>query len=118
MLQDSRIPEVKEMLQFDCIKPIKMVYSVLEANNALSVLEDPAIQLATMEIVDEGKRRHEVQYEIKQKERAIEHLARKYARPDLESDVIRQCLYSIGDNHSFLRFISLNPEQTEILAKK
>jgi Protein of unknown function (DUF2009) len=103
MLQDSQIPEVKELLQFDCIKPIKTVYTVLESLQGLSLLSDPTVTLATMEIIDEGKPRKQVQNEIQTKERAIEHLAKKYARADLTSEVIKQCLYSIGDNNSFLR---------------
>eukprot|EP00842_Homolaphlyctis_polyrhiza_P003835 jgi/Hompol1/4452/HPOL_000214-RA len=108
MLQDSQIPEVKDMLQFSCVKPIKSVYSILEARNSLGVLQDDLIHAATMEIVSEGKSRYQIQSEIKQKERAIEILARKYggdgnAGGNGGSEIIRQCLYSIGDNHAFLR---------------
>ncbi|KAI8896273.1 hypothetical protein BC833DRAFT_598156 [Globomyces pollinis-pini] len=103
MLQDSQMSEVQEMLNFKCVKPIKTVYNILEAANGLEVLQDELVETATMEILDEGRRRHEVQTDIKKKERAIEYLARKYARRDLDSEVIRQCLYSIGDNNSFLR---------------
>ncbi|KAI9204659.1 uncharacterized protein BJ171DRAFT_442325 [Polychytrium aggregatum] len=103
MLQDSQIPEVKEILQFDCVTDIKSVYAHLSAHDGLALLEDDLINIATMEIVPEGKLRHQIQNEIKQKERAIEVLARKYARGDLTADGIKQCLYSIGDNHAFLR---------------
>ena len=47
-----------------------------------------------MEINSEGKSRHQIQSEIKSKERAIERLASKYAREDLKAEEIRQCLYS------------------------
>ncbi|KAJ3127366.1 hypothetical protein HK098_006450 [Nowakowskiella sp. JEL0407] len=103
LLMDSQIPEIKEMLQFDCIKEIKTVYKVLEAKNGLKVLEDDLITFATQEIIPTGKSRTVVQYEIKQKERAIEQLARKYSSQELTADEIKQCLYSIGDNHAFLR---------------
>ena len=101
--QDAQIPEVKEMLQFSCVKPIKTVYSVLEENNCLAVLQDSMIETAIMEIVAEGQKRHEIQQQIKQKEKAIEYLVRKYKRPEIDADLLRQCLYSIGDNNAFLR---------------
>ncbi|KAJ3272874.1 hypothetical protein HDV01_005197 [Terramyces sp. JEL0728] len=103
LLQDSQIREVQEMLSFQCVKPIKSVFNTLEAKGGLDVLKDELIEIATMEIIDEGKKRNEVQAEIKKKEKAIEYLAKKYGRQGLEPEVIRQCLYSIGDNNSFLR---------------
>lgn len=107
LLQDSQIPEVKELLQFDCVKPITMVYNVLEEAGALAILSDELIHIATMEIIDDGKKRYQVQKEIQNKERAIEHLAKKYSKGGVSSDLIRQCLYSIGDNNAFLRYINL-----------
>ncbi|KAJ3037754.1 hypothetical protein HDV00_001339 [Rhizophlyctis rosea] len=103
LLQDSQIPEVKEMLGFSCVNEIKTVYRTLEEMDGLRVLEDDLIGVATQEILSEGKPRHQVQSEIKQKERAIEQLAKKYSHRDLPSETVRQCLYSIGDNHAFLR---------------
>ncbi|KAJ3291720.1 hypothetical protein HK104_005858 [Borealophlyctis nickersoniae] len=103
MLQDSQIPEVKEMLSFSCVDTIKTVYNTLAAHDGLRVLEDDLITVATQEILSEGKSRHQVQGEIKQKERAIEQLSRKYAHSELSTEMIKQCLYSIGDNHAFLR---------------
>ncbi|KAJ3013577.1 hypothetical protein HKX48_005663 [Thoreauomyces humboldtii] len=103
MLQDSQIPEVKELLQFACVKPIKTVFTILEELEGLDLLQDNLISIATQEILSEGRNRHAVQSEIKMKERAIEQLARKYASKDLKPELIRQCLYSIGDNHAFLR---------------
>ena len=103
LLQDSQIPEVKEMLQFQCVKEIKTVYRILEENSGLNVLRDDLINAATMEIISNGRNRHQIQNDIKEKEQAIEMLAKKYAHANLSSEVIRQCLYSIGDNHAFLR---------------
>lgn len=103
LLQDSQIPEVKEMLGFDCVKPIKMVYGILQEAGGLLLLSDPLMEMATKEILDQ-KNRRSVQYEIKAKEKAIEQLAYKYKSANLTSDLIKQCLYSIGDNNSFLRF--------------
>lgn len=95
--------EVKELLNFSCVKPIKTVYSVLEAHDALGLLRDDLITVATKEIYSEGRPRRDVQRDIKNKERAIETLSTRYATEGLSQEKIRQCLYSIGDNHAFLR---------------
>lgn len=59
--------------------------------------------MATSEIYAEGRSRREVQKDIRKKELAIETLSSKYERPNLSKDEVQQCIYSIGDNHSFLR---------------
>ena len=103
MLQDSQM--VEEMLGFSCVSPLKTVYELLKSHNALELLQDDKISIATKEILAEGRSRREIQSEIRSKERAIEALSAKYARRGtaLDQEAIRQCLYSIGDNHSFLR---------------
>lgn len=40
--------------------------------------------------------------EIKRKEKAVEKIVKTYASHRLAPDMIRQCLYSISDNNSFL----------------
>lgn len=79
------------------------MYSVLEANDAIALLRDDLITVATKEIYSEGRTRRDVQKDIKNKERAIEVLCARYAQNDLSQEGVRQCLYSIGDNHAFLR---------------
>ncbi|KDQ64447.1 hypothetical protein JAAARDRAFT_28076 [Jaapia argillacea MUCL 33604] len=103
ILQDSQSTEVKDLLNFSCVRPIKSVYILLQETNALDLLRDPLVTYATMEIYSEGRTRREIQKDIKNKERAIETLASRYSRKDLSQENIRQCLYSIGDNHAFLR---------------
>ncbi|KAF8841602.1 hypothetical protein BDN67DRAFT_901195 [Paxillus ammoniavirescens] len=103
LVQDSQSPEVKDMLSFSCVKPIKTVYSVLEKHDALELLRDDLISIATKEIYSDGRSRRDVQKDIKSKERAIETLAVRYQREGLNQEQVRQCLYSIGDNHAFLR---------------
>ncbi|KAI0080811.1 hypothetical protein K474DRAFT_1688960 [Panus rudis PR-1116 ss-1] len=103
LLQDSQSPDVKDTLGFSCVKPIKTVYTVLEEHDALDLLRDDLIAVATKEIYSEGRSRREVQRDIKSKERAIEVLASKYQRKNLSQETVRQCIYSIGDNHAFLR---------------
>ncbi|KAL1940031.1 hypothetical protein VTO73DRAFT_9366 [Trametes versicolor] len=103
LLQDSQTPEVKDLLSFTCVKPIKTVFTVLEEHDALDLLRDDLVSIATKEIYSEGRSRREIQKDIKSKERALETLASKYARKGFSEESVRQCLYSIGDNHAFLR---------------
>lgn len=91
------------MLNFACVKPIKTVHSVLEEHDALNMLRDDLITVATKEIYAGGRSRRDVQKDIKSKERAIEALSARYQREGLSQEQVRQCLYSIGDNHAFLR---------------
>ena len=58
---------------------------------------------ATRENYSEGRSRREVQRDIKIRECAIETLSSKYQRSGLSQEQVRQCIYSIGDNHAFLR---------------
>ncbi|KAI9141880.1 hypothetical protein BKA69DRAFT_1071721 [Paraphysoderma sedebokerense] len=104
MLQDSAIEEVQDMLQFSCISELKTVYSTLESKNALDLLQDEYVAVATREILADGKSKRQIQQEIRAKEKAVELLARKYSSPAISQEEIRQCLYSIGDNHNYLRF--------------
>ncbi|KAF8592747.1 hypothetical protein K439DRAFT_1379083 [Ramaria rubella] len=103
VLMDAQIPEVKTLLDFSCVRPIKTVYSVLEEHGALDLLKDNLITVATREIYSEDRSRREIQKDIRAKERAIEALATRYARAGLPQENVRQCLYSIGDNNAFLR---------------
>ncbi|KAF9969945.1 hypothetical protein BGZ73_007493 [Actinomortierella ambigua] len=103
MLMDSQLEEIESTLGFSCVIPIKTVYSFLEERGGLDVLRNDAVADATKEIVADGKTRPQIQLEIRRKERAIDMLSRKYANSNLTPDEIKTCLYSIGDNHAFLR---------------
>jgi hypothetical protein len=76
---------------------------VLDEYEAIDLLRDDLVTVATKEIYSEGRTRRAVQKDIKSKERAIETLSARYARNGLSQENVRQCLYSIGDNHAFLR---------------
>ncbi len=92
------------MLGFTCVTPIRTVHELLDAHGMLDLLRDPLITTATQEIVADKRSRREIQRDIKAKERAIESLSAKYSRePKLSQESVRQALYSIGDNHAFLR---------------
>ncbi|EGO02108.1 hypothetical protein SERLA73DRAFT_104408 [Serpula lacrymans var. lacrymans S7.3] len=103
LLQDSQSSEVQDMLNFSCVKPIRTVHNVLEEHGALGLLRDDLISVATKEIYSEGRSRRDIQKDIKSKERAIEVLSSKYQLGGLSQENVCQCLYSIGDNHAFLR---------------
>lgn len=96
IIMDSRLPEIKQILEFDLYKPVLTVEMLLREHNALDILEDPLVLIATVEIKPEGKTRREIQNEIRRKERAIEFFVTKFGEP------VRQALYSLGDYHSYL----------------
>ena len=94
---------MRDLLSFSCINPINTVYNTLEEHNATDILRDDLIAIATKEINSEGRTRRDIQRDIKSKEKAIEALTTKYSGRGLTQEQLRQCLYSIGDNHAFLR---------------
>jgi len=103
MLQDSSSQEVQQFLDISCVRPLKTVFSYLEERGAEGVLKDGLITVATREILADGvKSRNQLNRESMEKHRAIEHLAQKYSSKRIEAEEIQLCLYSIGDNHSFL----------------
>ncbi|KAJ1648981.1 hypothetical protein GGF38_006260, partial [Coemansia sp. RSA 25] len=51
LLQDSQSDDVKAMLNFSLVSPIKTVYSVLESLGVLYILEDEMVAVATKEIL-------------------------------------------------------------------
>jgi hypothetical protein len=99
LLMDAVSPDVVEMLEFSCVKPLHSVYTLLEKHGALKMLQEPLVETATMEIIPDGKSRYVIQREIKQKERAIEYLAQRYHTSSFSADDLKLCLYSIGDNN-------------------
>jgi hypothetical protein len=67
-------------------------------------LRDPNISTAIAEITTDGKSRHQVQKDIKLKERTRDALAKKYSNANCSSEDLLRCMYSLGDNNSYLRF--------------
>eukprot|EP00908_Phaeocystis_cordata_P016809 Transcript_28123.p2 GENE.Transcript_28123~~Transcript_28123.p2 ORF type:complete len:572 (-),score=281.39 Transcript_28123:121-1836(-) len=103
LLQDANSEEVQEELGFSCVVPIRTVHQRLEEADCLELLHDEQLAVAVQVVTpDAGKSRHLIQREIRQKEAAIESLARRYACRDLPPEELRQCLYSIGDNNAYL----------------
>jgi hypothetical protein len=91
------------MIQFKCVTDIKTVYNVLSQGDGLGLVQDERIIIATKEIVTDGKTRNQIRQEVIQKERAVEYLSQKYKSRSLTEEDIKLCLYSIADNHCFLR---------------
>eukprot|EP00918_Siedleckia_nematoides_P058061 GHVU01126570.1.p1 GENE.GHVU01126570.1~~GHVU01126570.1.p1 ORF type:complete len:690 (+),score=112.56 GHVU01126570.1:156-2225(+) len=103
LLQDSMTSEVQDLIKFSMVRPVLTVHNYLSERGAAAMLQDPFMEIATREIIPDGKDRYDIQHEIKQKEKAIKMLSKKYVSDKLSSTEIERCLYSIGDNHSFLR---------------
>jgi len=106
ILQDSVHPEVQELLEFSCFRPIQTVYDYLEQCGAEAMLDESCMEIATRAVANytmDGRRksRPEVREEVRSKENAVKYLTRKYARQVSEDD-IQRAIYSIGDNNSFL----------------
>ena len=104
LLQDSQMSDVQELLNFKLVKPMRTAHALLAEKNGLAMLRDGLMHQATAEIMHEGKPRIQVQREIKAKEKAREHLSRRYSHADLSSEEILSVLYSISDNNAYLRF--------------
>ncbi|GFR42252.1 hypothetical protein Agub_g3147 [Astrephomene gubernaculifera] len=104
LLMDSAEPAIQELLEFQCVRQLRTVYLFLEERGGLAMLDDPLMQPATAEIVAGDRPRHEIQRDIKVKERAREALSRRYRSSRLSEEEILLCIYSISDNNSYLLF--------------
>ena len=103
-LQDCSSHEAREQLGFDIVAPIKTVYSVLNEAGSLNALRSEWTCTATMEVLSEpGESREAVRARVKAKERALDNLAQEFSvYGKLSRDDVKQCLYSMGDNASYL----------------
>jgi hypothetical protein len=102
LLQDAVSPAIQQHLGFSVMSPIKSVYKFLEERRGLDMLSDKLIEVATEEILAGKKSRSKIDQQIRQKEKAVNVLKRKYRTSRLSSEDIHMCLYSICDNNSFL----------------
>lgn len=105
MIMDSRLPMIKEQMEFDLYKPVITVENFINEHGdekSHQLLQDPLILDACAEVRSEGKSRGVIQRQIKQKERSISQLAKKYSSPNgLTPEQIETVLYSIGDFHAY-----------------
>jgi len=104
MLMDSQNPDIQRLLEFKLVKKVTTVYDFLKSKDSLLMLKCPDMLMATTAIVDRGRTRAEVQQAIRLKESAVKRIVRKFSNDDLGEEEIEWCLYSIGDNSSFLVF--------------
>jgi len=101
LMQDAVSDSIRPLLGINIFKPMITVYTLLESHNCLHILDDPLIYIATDEILpSKSKTRQDIQIEIKRKEKAIDKLVHKYNI--ISGELLKQCLYSISDNNSFL----------------
>lgn len=77
MLMDAAEPHIQELLDFNAVRPLRTVYSLLEEKGGLAMLNDSLMQRATAEIVSLGRSRGEIQRDIRDKERSRDTLARR-----------------------------------------
>lgn len=105
MLMDSQNPDIQRLLEFKLVKKVRTVYDLLSERDCLGMLKSSDVITATTAIVDRGRGRSEVQHSIRLKEAAVKRLIRKYTEDDrMTEEEVEWCLYSIGDNSSFLVF--------------
>ena len=115
LLMDSQSPEVQRLLEFRLVKRVSTVHDFLQRRNCLRLLEHQDAVIATTAIIDNkltGKSKADIQREIKAKDKAVKRLVQQfsnqgYGRSEadgLSDDEIEWCLYSMGDNSSFLVF--------------
>ena len=103
LMQDAVSANIQPLLGVKVHRPVQTVFALLQAARGTQLLEDPLLPIATAEILpDRGKSRPAIQAEIRRKEKAAEHIVRKYSSSRLSEDTIRLCMYSISDNNSFL----------------
>ena len=115
LLMDSQSPEVQRLLEFRLVKRVSTVHDFLQRRNCLRLLEHQDAVIATTAIIDNkltGKSKADIQREIKAKDKAVKRLVQQfsnqgYGRSEadgLGDEEIEWCLYSMGDNSSFLVF--------------
>ncbi|KAF0694170.1 Aste57867_14930 [Aphanomyces stellatus] len=113
LLQDASMQEIEDHFEFSCIEPTHTVHTFLDAHNALDLLEDADVPLATRSLTDSCS---PAQRAVKAN--AIEAIVSRHASANLTSDAIRLILSSIDDNNSYLA-LNCNPitRMQELLEK-
>jgi hypothetical protein len=64
-------PQVQNLLDCSLVRPVATVHEYLEQRQALAILEDKYLPLATSQILIEGKSRAYIQDSIRKKNKAI-----------------------------------------------
>jgi hypothetical protein len=101
MLQDAG---AQGMLSFSCISEIQTVHTLLRDHNALEMLAEPALVLATYVMPTRVQERSFLDRFQKARNTARDSLVRMYSQRGLTADQVNLCIDSISDSNSF--FIS------------
>lgn len=106
ILMDAAEPELRELLEFDAVAPLRTVAVALAEMGAAAMLDDPRLDAATAEVAPPrpGEPRAAVQRRIRAKEAAREALARDHASPRAPREAILDAIYSLADHASYLAF--------------
>jgi len=107
VIQDSVIPQITELMGFNLHSPLRTVYRELEAADALDLLRDERMMLATGDIqthLPDGsaRPRPDIERDIKHKNAAVDFLAKRYCNAKIDEENTRACILSIADNATFL----------------
>ncbi|CAM9406552.1 unnamed protein product [Ectocarpus sp. 12 AP-2014] len=102
LMQDAVSPEAQRILNLNIKRGVKSVYEFLRERGGLAILSDPNVEIATREVLANGRPRPQITKDIRRKEAAVAQIKRKYATHNLSQDDIHTCLYSMCDNDSFL----------------
>lgn len=110
LLQDAQRSEVVDEIGFPLVKPLVTVHSFLESRNALALLQDAQLELATRDISSLCKNRQLVEWELKQKVQSRKDIVQRWTEMEdvdeedaLEEKDVLLVLESIGDSNSYLR---------------
>ena len=69
LMQDAVSPETQRILNLNVKRGVKSVYEFLEERGGLGVLGDPAVEIATREVLANGRPRPQITKDIRRKVR-------------------------------------------------
>jgi hypothetical protein len=99
MLQDSVKDEVVRLVEFECVAPVRTVFTLVaeKGQRGVAVLRDPLLNVATREIYTGSKTRQEVAQEVAEKNEALKELKRKYSEKLPEGQPARKSAGDLGE---------------------
>jgi len=102
LLQDTSNKKIAKELGFNCIVPIKTVYTFLDNKNSLNLLDDEELEFAVKAVVNDNTTvKEEIAIQIKTKDSAVKKLIDKYKDIISEDDVML-VIRSISDNNAYI----------------
>lgn len=67
LMQDAVSPETQRILNLNIKRGVKSVYEFLEERGGLGVLSDPSVEIATREVLANGRPRPQITKDIRKK---------------------------------------------------